>query len=198
MNIETYWRQVVHRVYDQHEVLRGKEDLFDRWSCIYGETMVDGIEAYFERRFTEFEADMAALRAAGFDHIASEFEKTRFLMFGSSPLEETVVENRIAELLSESEKVQPVLAKIDKIYRRLIPHLKKLVTYKYEYGLREGLYSEDAEPKPSPAVIALEAELAAAQRAHHAQVKEGKACPKCGFSYSWNGVACDHCHYRRK
>ena len=21
------------------------------------------------------------------------------------------------------------------------------------------------------------------------------ACPKCGFSYAWNGTACKHCHY---
>lgn len=197
MNLETYWRQVVHRVYDQHEILRGTEDLFYRWSCIYAETMVDGIEAYFERRFPEFEADMAALRVAGFDDIASEFQKTRTLMFGGSPLEETAVENRITELLTESEEVQPVLAEIHKIYRRVIPRLEELAKYRYQYGLREHLYSEGIEPKaPNPAVIALEADLAAAGRAHQAKVKEGKACPKCGFSYSWNGVACGHCHYR--
>jgi hypothetical protein len=197
MNPETYWRQVVHRVYDQHEILHGKEELFYRWSCIYGETMVDGIEAYFERRFTEFEADMAALRLAGFDDIASEFQKTRTLMFGNSALGETAVENRITELMTESEEVQPVLAEIDKIYRRVIPRLEELAKYKYEYGLREHLYSEDTGPKPPcPAVIALEADLAAAERTHQAKVKEGKACPKCGFSYSWNGVVCAHCRYR--
>ena len=197
MNPETYWRQVVHRVYDQHEILRGKEELFYRWTCIYGETMVDGIEAYFERRFGDFIADMEALHVAGFDDLVSDYKQVRKLMFGDSPLDEAVVETRVKELLDESEEVQSLLDEINKIYRRVIPRLEELATYKYDFGIREGLYAEDIGPKPpSPAVIALEADLAAAQQAHEGKMKESKACPKCGFSYSWNGLGCGHCHYR--
>ena len=84
MNFDVYRHQLVHRVYDQNEVLHGKEALFFRWSCIYGETMVDGIEEYFARRFPEFEADMEALHLAGFDDLVPEFRKVRILMFGDS------------------------------------------------------------------------------------------------------------------
>jgi hypothetical protein len=28
-------------------------------------------------------------------------------------------------------------------------------------------------------------------------LKEGDRCPKCGFSYAWDGTGCYHCHYRK-
>jgi hypothetical protein len=71
---DAYWTQIVKRVYEDHEALCGKEELFYRWSCIFGETMVDGIEAYFERRFDQFDADMSALRVAGFPHVAYKYQ----------------------------------------------------------------------------------------------------------------------------
>jgi hypothetical protein len=144
---DAYWTQLVQRVYERHEVLSGKEELFYRWSCIYGETMVDGIEDYFERRFDQFDADMAALRVAGFPDVATEFERARRLIFGDHPLDATFVEATIGKLADESEEVQPTLAQIDVIYRRLIPRLESLAEYKYKFGLRENLYSEGPEPR---------------------------------------------------
>jgi hypothetical protein len=146
MDFDTYWTQLVDRVYRRREVLFGKEELFYRWSCIYGETMIDGIESYFERRFDQFEADMEALRTAGFADVASEFEGARKLIFGDAPLDDTGVRATVGKLLDESDDVQPILAEIDNIYRRLIPRLEILAEYKYEYGLRERLYSQSAEP----------------------------------------------------
>ena len=119
-SFDAYWFQLVDRVHNRHEVLSGKEDLFYRWSCIYGETMVDGIEAYFECRFDQWELDMESLRVAGFPDIASDFEEARQVIFGDAPLNETTVDAVIMKLLDESDDVQPVLAEIDKLYRRLI------------------------------------------------------------------------------
>ena len=28
-------------------------------------------------------------------------------------------------------------------------------------------------------------------------LKEGERCPKCGFSYAWDGVECHHCHFSK-
>ena len=143
MNFETYWKQLVDRVYDRHEVLSGKEELFYRWSCIYGETMVDGIEAYFDRRFDQFDADMDSLRAAGFSDVTSKYQQARKLMFGDKPLKRDLVEDTVEKLLTdESNDVQRTLTKLDKIYRQLIPRLEELADHKYEFGLRERLYSE--------------------------------------------------------
>ena len=70
MDYDEYWHGLVDRVYREQAELHGDEERFYRLSCIYGETMVDGIEAYFERRFGEFPADMDALRSAGFGELA--------------------------------------------------------------------------------------------------------------------------------
>jgi hypothetical protein len=145
---DRYWAQLVERVYGKHEVLTGAEELFYRWSCILGETMVDGIEAYFERRFDQFETDMESLHTAGFPDVAADFERARKLIFGASRLDRMTVEAIITKLYDESEEVRPILAEIDSIYRRLIPRLNSLAEYKYAYGLGGNLYSEEPEPSP--------------------------------------------------
>jgi hypothetical protein len=142
MDFDAYWRQLVDRVYNQKEILVGNEELFYRWSCIFGETMVDGIESYFERRFDQFDADIAALQTAGFPEIAAEFQQARQVMFGDSPLDSEIVELTIQNLLDETEEALPISAEIDTIYRRLIPRLNALAEYRYEFGLRENLYSD--------------------------------------------------------
>lgn len=139
---QAYWSQLVDRVHQRHEVLSGPEELFYRWSCIYGETMVDGIEAYFDCRYDQFDADMQSLRVAGFPEIAADFEQARRVLFGDAPLEARFVEAVVLELLDEPDQLKPVLTEIDTIYRRLIPRLERLAEYKYAYGLRQGLYSE--------------------------------------------------------
>jgi hypothetical protein len=144
MDFDTYWEQLVERVYKGHEVLFGKEELFYRLSCIYGETMVDGIEAYFDRRFDEFEADMEALQGTGLHGVATEFQRARKVIFGDVALDQPTVQVMVRKLLDGKDDVQPILAKIDSIYRQLIPQLELLADYKYEFGLRQGLYSESA------------------------------------------------------
>ena len=147
---DRYWAQLVDRVIGKHEVLSGAEELFYRWSCIYGETMVDGIEAYFERRFDQFKADMESLNTAGFADIAADFERARRLIFGACQLDRMTVEATITKLLDESEEVRPILAEIDNIYRRLIPRLNSLAEYKYAWGLSKNFYSVDPAPAPPP------------------------------------------------
>jgi hypothetical protein len=142
MNFEEYWGSLVNRVHVGREELRGDEERFLRLSCIYGETAVDGIEAYFGRRFDEFDADMAALRGAGLSELASEFERARKLLFGSAPLGRETVEATTVRLLDETEESKPVLVEIGKIYQRVIPQLDLLADYKYSFGLAAGLFDD--------------------------------------------------------
>ena len=140
MDFDQYWQSLIHRVYRQRAVLVGNEELFYRLSCIYGETMVDGIEAYFDRRFDQFAADMIAVRNAGFGDLASEFEHARQLLFGSAPLDRKTVEASLRRL-DETEGSSSTLAEIDKIYDRIIPQLEQLADYKHSLGLKAGLFT---------------------------------------------------------
>lgn len=142
MDFDEYWHGLVDRVHHGRAALSGDEERFYRLSCIYGETMVDGIEAYFERRFDEFAADMEALLSAGFGELAGEFELARKLLFGSAPLDRETVEATITRLLDETEETEPVLSEIGKIYARVIPQCERLADYKYSFGLAAGLFSE--------------------------------------------------------
>jgi hypothetical protein len=36
----------------------------------------------------------------------------------------------------------------------------------------------------------------AAEAANARKRREGKACPRCGFEYAWEGIECRHCHFR--
>jgi hypothetical protein len=142
MNFDEYWHSLVDRVYRGQAKLRGDEERFYRLSCIYGETMVDGIESYFERRFDEFAADMGELRRSGFAELASEYELARKVMFGATPLDRETVEVTVTRLLDEAEDVQPVLEELNNIYRRVIPQLKRLANYKYSMGLAAGFFRD--------------------------------------------------------
>lgn len=142
MNFDSYWKQLITRVYKSNEILLGKEEIFFRISHIYGETMVDGIETYFERRFDQFDDDMEALRIVGFADIAAEFQLARLVMFGDLPLTQELVQANDRRLLNVSDDVRPILDQIDKIYARLIPRLEILAEYKYALGLSERFYTE--------------------------------------------------------
>ena len=142
MNFDEYWENLINRVYHKREQLNGDEDIFYRLSCIYGETMVDGIEAYFERRCDQFNADMNALHKSGFNELVSEFEHARNLIFGSAPLNLETVEPVIRKLLNETEESEPILKEIGKIYDRIIPQLEILADYKYSFGLKKGFFNE--------------------------------------------------------
>ena len=104
--------------------------------------MVDGIEAYFERRFSEFEVDMAALRNTGFGELAADFELARKLLFGSGTLDRETVEATTMRLLDETEETKPILAQVDKIYDRVIPQPERLADYKYSFGMAAGLFRD--------------------------------------------------------
>lgn len=142
MDFDEYWHNLISRVYHHQVELDGNEERFYRLSCIYGETMVDGIEAYFERRFDEFPADMDSLRSEGFSEMASEFEFARKLLFGSTPLDRDTVEVTTMRLLDETEETEPVLAEIGKVYDRIIPQMERLAEYKYSFGLAAGFFRD--------------------------------------------------------
>ena len=140
MDFDKYWESLVNRVYREQAVLQGDEERFYRLSCIYGETMVNGIESYFERRFDEFAADMDALRSSGFGELASEFDLARQLMFGAAPLDRGTVEATVTRLLDETVESEPILEGLNKIYKRIIPLLEGLADYKYSMGIAAGLF----------------------------------------------------------
>ena len=142
MDFNEYWLSLVNRVYREQAELKGDEERFYRLCCIYGETAVDGIESYFERRFDEFVADMDALHREGFGKLASEFELARKLLFGSTPLDSESVEATIMRLSDEEEESAPVLAELSKMYDQIIPQLEQLADYKYSFGLVVGLFRE--------------------------------------------------------
>lgn len=102
--------------------------------------MVDGIEAYFERRFDEFDLDMNAIRSAKFDELASEFELASNLLFGTLFLNQELVETTISGLLKETRDSKLALEELDKIYERIIPQLENLTEYNYSFGLTTGLF----------------------------------------------------------
>lgn len=140
MNFDDYWKNLIIRVYRNKEKLEGNEEIFCRLSCIYGETIVDGIEAYFERRFDDFEADMNTLREANFSDLASEFEAARKILFGTEPLNRENIEKIISTILKNTEATQSISSEINKIYDRIIPQLEKVADYKHSFGLKSGLF----------------------------------------------------------
>ena len=142
MDTDTYWNNLVDRVHRDHEVLSGAEDTYWRLSCIFGETMVDGIEAYFDRRWAEFEVDMAVLRAQGHGLIADIFQEAKVVIFGRSPLIAETVRKQITKLLQEDEEDRNTLAKIGEIYTKLIPQLEDMSAHTHRFGLEHKLYEK--------------------------------------------------------
>lgn len=145
MDFDTYWKNLIRRVYDEQVVLRGAEERLYRLTCIYGETMVDGLEAYFERRFDEYESDMAALHEHGFSDIAADFAKAREVMFGDSPLTEDNIVPVLNSLLNEDESPATEIQQIAGIYSRLIERLPEVLDCRDKIGVDNGLFELHAE-----------------------------------------------------
>lgn len=145
MDFDRYWEQLIHRVYEKNEVLKGPEELVYRLTCIYGETMVDGIEAYFERRHDEYDRDMMTLKDHGHTQIAEEFAQAREVMLGDAPLTAETIEPIVTQLLEEGDDVQEQLQQLRIIYERLIEQLPSLLSTRDEIGVRNGLFTADAE-----------------------------------------------------
>jgi hypothetical protein len=137
-NFDSYWKNLVDRVYHKQEVLRGAEGLVYRLTCIYGETMVDGIEAYFERRWDDYEQDIAALQENGFADIAADFAEARRVLLGDLPLTEESINPVLDRLLKDGRSEQ-----IDVIYDRLIDRLPELLDRRDEIGVANGLFEEE-------------------------------------------------------
>jgi hypothetical protein len=144
MNHNEYWKNLAERVYLQGETLSGDEEVLFRLSSIYGETMVDGIEAYFERRLGDVEKDMDVLVQCGFVDVASDFREAQKVMFGDGPLNKEEVAQVLSELLEEDDEVMPVLNQINTIYNRLIDRLESVGEYTHKFGIEKGLFQEDA------------------------------------------------------
>lgn len=142
MTFDEYWTSLVHRVYDDHETLTGSEERFYRLSCVYGETMVDGLEAYFERRYDEFACDLQAIEEAGFASIADDYRSARGKMFGEAPLTFETVNPVIERLLEEADDTRSLRNELETIYRRLVASLPLLAEYRDQFGLREGFYED--------------------------------------------------------
>jgi hypothetical protein len=150
MDFDTYWKNLIRRVYDEQAVLRGAEERLYRLTCIYGETMVDGLEAYFERRFDEYERDMAALNENGFSDIVADFAEARETMFGDSPLTEDVIEPVLKSLLDEDELLATEMQQIAGIYSRLIERLPAVLDCRDTIGVDNGLFELHAERSGEP------------------------------------------------
>ncbi|MCC9607557.1 hypothetical protein LOC68_12145 [Blastopirellula sp. JC732] len=129
MDFETYWTNLVHRVFDEQETLCGPDELIYRLTSIYGETMVNGIFGYFDQRFLEYDHDLRLLRACGYNDIADDFAKARHLMFGETPLSEESVNEVFERLAEDEENPSPSSesAELDVIYDRLIERLPQLL-----------------------------------------------------------------------
>lgn len=139
-DFDTYWQRLIDRVYNQREVLRGAEELVYRLTCIYGETMVDGIEAYFERRCDEYERDMAALKENGFADIATDFAEARRALFGDLPLTDEAINPVLDRLLRDDTDLEVERKQIHAIYDRLIDRLPELLDRRDAIGVANRLF----------------------------------------------------------
>lgn len=143
MDFDAYWKNLVDRVYHQREVLRGADELVYRLTSIYGETMVDGIEAYFERRCDEYVQDMSALKEHGFADIAADFAEARRVLLGDAPLTQDTIGDVIDRLFSDDETLAAERGQIDIIYKRLIERLPDLLNRRDEIAVANGLFDAD-------------------------------------------------------
>lgn len=143
MDFDTYWKHLIDRVYQQREVLSGAEELVYRLTCIYGETIVDGIEAYFERRCDEYERDIAAMNENGFADIATDFAEARSVLFGNAPLTEETINPVLDRLLRDDTDLKAERKQINAIYDRLIDRLPELLDRRDEIGALNGLFDAD-------------------------------------------------------
>ena len=146
MDFDSYWIKLVHRVYDEKVALCGPEELVYRLTCIYGETMVDGVEAYFERRHGEYDEDMTALAENGFPDIADDFAQVRQVLFGEGPLTEATVIPVLDRLLDEDETLATQSQQVNVVYDRLIRRLPAVLDCRDKIGTENGLFETGAKP----------------------------------------------------
>ncbi|QDU03297.1 hypothetical protein V6x_30090 [Gimesia chilikensis] len=142
MDSDEYWKSLVERVYHQHETLVGVEETYYRLSCIYGETMVDGVQSYFERRVQEYQKDMTSLVEHGFQPIADEYNAAKSIMFGPDDLTTESVDELIDRMCEDEDLDSRIDQQLGPVYDRLTEQLEDLNEYIYQFGIRHQLYLE--------------------------------------------------------
>ncbi|QDT26650.1 hypothetical protein Enr10x_19600 [Gimesia panareensis] len=142
MNSDEYWKMLVERVYHQQEELVGIEETYYRLSCIYGETMVDGIQSYFERRVQEYQKDMTTLVDHGFKPVADEYANAKSIMFGQNDLTPESVDEFYDRMCEDEDLDNRIDQQLGPVYDRLIEQLEDLNEYIYQFGIKHQLYSE--------------------------------------------------------
>lgn len=143
MDFDTYWKGLIEQIYRQGYKPKGAEEDLYRLTCIYGETMVDGIEAYFGRRYGEFDADMEVLVRYGFIDIASDFQNPKDAMFGDLHLVKEVVTPVVTRLLDDREEDKPILEELRRIYLRLIEALPNLIDARDRIGAENRFFTDE-------------------------------------------------------
>ena len=139
---DTYWRQLLDRVYKDKEALQGSELMFYRLCTIAGDAYSSGIAEYFEHNWQEFDRDAEYLAQNGFDDIASALRNARKLLFGNVALTQEIVDASLDEYWETSgeEGEGPLYEALDEMREDLMPRLEELMDYKNELGLREKFY----------------------------------------------------------
>ena len=150
MTFDEYWENLFEKIYDQKSGLKlsklktnlSKADLtLYRLTCIRGETMVNGIEAYFEQRFEEFENDMNILKEIGFQSLAEKYYNVKKIMFDEKEFTRQNFVKIFDGLLNEEPEYIIMQEKIDKMYSNVIAEIGKLDDYRLEFGIKNGLFT---------------------------------------------------------
>ena len=144
MNFDTYWKGLVKRVYREGYRPEGAEGDLYRLTCIHGETVGDGIEAYFERRHEEFEADMDALARYGFHDIAADYREAKKIMFGDAELTYKLADSVNRRLMNNEETDKPILTELRKIYKRVCEKLPKVLEARDKIGVENRFFEGEA------------------------------------------------------
>ena len=144
MKFDEFWGKLVDKAVSDVDSLSEEEATFYRLTCIRGETMVDGIEAYFERRFSDYEKDMATLEEHGFKDLANDYRHAKSIMYGDNHLTEELVEDISEKLLDEDPSMEDVQQKIDEKYQKIIDKTEKLDEYRIDFGIKKGFFEDEA------------------------------------------------------
>jgi len=68
---------------------------------------------------------------------------------------------------------------------------------RYDPKAEQAKYEAQMAAERKAAQDRVEADLRECKQVHQERVKAGAACPKCGFTYGWNGTECSHCRFRK-
>jgi hypothetical protein len=154
LNFDTYWEKLIGKVYVSNtgvlnqnylNELSPNDLIFYQLTCIRGETMVDGVEAYFERRFDEFESDMNLLKTVGFQDLAEKYFQVKKIMFGENEMKKEFIENffdKYYSLLCEDENYRAGWEnEIDKLSLEIMDIImERFDDYRMEFGIENELF----------------------------------------------------------